>query len=153
MKDLRRNLRALFLRHEWLRGYALLSPTLLVMICALALPIIALVVYSFWTQDYITIDKTFTLFNYETFFDKWIYGKLLLRSIGMSATVTLITIQLAYPVAYFLALRVRKNIMTWLILINLTTLDLAWAERFTTGPFPIANNGDNIKVTAVFTQD
>ncbi len=111
--------RAVFLKHEWLRGYALLSPTLLVMICALALPIISLVVYSFWTQDYVTIDKTFTLLNYETFFDKWVYGKLLLRSIWMSATVTLCTILLAYPVAYFLAFRVKKNIMTWLILINL----------------------------------
>ena len=111
--------RALFLKHEWLRGYALLSPTLLVMICALALPIFSLVVYSFWTQNYVTIDKTFTLLNYETFFAKWLYGKLLLRSIWMSATVTLITIVLAYPVAYFLAFRVKKNIMTWLILINL----------------------------------
>ncbi len=89
------------------------------MICALALPIFTLVVYSFWTQDYVTVDKTFTLLNYETFFDKWIYGKLLLRSIWMSATVTLVTILLAYPVAYFLAFRVKKNIMTWLILINL----------------------------------
>ncbi len=111
--------RTFFLKHEWLRGYTLLSPTLLVMICALALPIFTLVVYSFWTQDYVTIDKTFTLKNYETFFDKWIYGKLLLRSVWMSATVTFITIMLAYPVAYFLAFRVRKNIMTWLILINL----------------------------------
>ncbi len=84
--------RALFLKHEWLRGYTLLSPTLFVMVCALALPILSLIVYSFWTQDYVTIDKTFTLLNYETFFDKWLYGKLLLRSIRMSATVTLITI-------------------------------------------------------------
>ena len=89
------------------------------MIFALALPIFTLVIYSFWTQDYVTVDKTFTLLNYETFFDKWIYGKLLLRSIWMSATVTLITILLAYPIAYFLAFRVKKNIMTWLILINL----------------------------------
>lgn len=110
--------RALFLKHEWLRGYTLLSPTLLVMISALALPIFTLVVYSFWSQDYVTIDKTLTLKNYGTFFDKWIYGKLLLRSIRMSATVTFITILLAYPVAYFLAFRV-KNKMTWLILINL----------------------------------
>jgi spermidine/putrescine transport system permease protein len=111
--------RALFLKHEWLRGYTLLSPTLFVMVCALALPILSLIVYSFWTQDYVTIDKTFTLLNYGTFFDKWLYGKLLLRSIRMSATVTLITILLAYPVAYFLAFRVKKNLMTWLILINL----------------------------------
>lgn len=111
--------RALYLKHEWLRGYTLLSPTLLVMICALALPIISLVIYSFWTQDYVEIHKNFTWLNYETFFDKWLYGKLLLRSIWMSATVTLITILLAYPIAYFLAFRVRKNIMTWLIVINL----------------------------------
>jgi spermidine/putrescine transport system permease protein len=112
-------LRAYFLRHEWLRGYSLLSPTLIVMVCALAVPIFTLVVYSFWTQDYVYIDKTATLNNYRTFFEKGMYGSLLLRSIRMSATVTLTTILLAYPVAYFLAFRVRKNIMTWLILINL----------------------------------
>lgn len=111
--------RTVFLRHEWLRGYTLLSPTLIVMICALALPIFTLVVYSFWTQDYIHIDKTATLKNYQTFLQKDMYGSLLLRSIRMSATVTVITILLAYPVAYFLAFKVRKNIMTWLILINL----------------------------------
>ena len=111
--------RALFLKHDWLRGYALLSPTLLVMTAAIALPIIMLVIYSFWTQDYVTLDKTFTLANYKTFFEKGIYGDLLWRSVKMSATVTFFTIMLAYPVAYFLAFRVKKNIMTWLILINL----------------------------------
>ena len=111
--------RALFIKHDWLRGYALLSPTLLVMTAAIALPIIMLVIYSFWTQDYVTLDKTFTLANYRTFFEKGIYGDLLWRSVKMSATVTFFTIMLAYPVAYFLAFRVKKNIMTWLILINL----------------------------------
>ncbi len=78
--------RALFLKHEWLRGYALASPTLSVMVCLLALPIFTLVVYSFWSQTYVYIDETFTLKNYQTFFEKWIYGKLLWRSIRMSAT-------------------------------------------------------------------
>ena len=59
--------RAYFLKHEWLRGYTLLSPALLVMICALALPIFTLVVYSFWTQDYVYIDETLSLKNYATF--------------------------------------------------------------------------------------
>ena len=113
------SLRALFLKHEWVRGYTLLSPTLLVMICALALPLLTLILYSFWSQEYVTIDQTLTLKNYQNFFDKGMYGKLLLRSIKLSATVTLITILLAYPVAYFLAFRVTKNKMTWLILINL----------------------------------
>ncbi len=111
--------RTYFLRNEWLRGYTLLSPTLLVMVCLLALPVFTLVNYSFWSQTYVHIDETFTLKNYDTFFEKWIYGKLLWRSIKMSATVTVITILLAYPAAYFLAFRVKKNKMTWLILINI----------------------------------
>ncbi len=97
----------------------MLSPTFLVMFCALALPVISLVIYSFWTQEYIEMIREFTLANYQRFFDKWMYGKLLIKSIGTSAIVTLVTIMLAYPVAYFLAFRVKKGIMTWLILINL----------------------------------
>ncbi len=132
--------RAYFLKHEWLRGYTLLSPVLLVMICALALPIITLIVYSFWTQDWVHIDETFTLKNYQTFFDKWIYGKLLLRSIRNSATVTFFTIAMAYPVAYFLAFKVRKNIMTWLILINLP-LWISYLLRVLAWKIMLGNNG------------
>ena len=38
-------------RHEWLRGYLLMSPTLLLMLLMLIVPIVALVIISFWTQD------------------------------------------------------------------------------------------------------
>ncbi len=132
--------RAYFLKHEWLRGYTLLSPALLVMICALALPILTLIIYSFWSQDWVYIDETFTLKNYQTFFEKWIYPKLLLRSVGMSATVTFCTILMAYPVAYFLAFKVRKNIMTWLILINLP-LWISYLLRVLAWKIMLGNNG------------
>lgn len=132
--------RASFLRFEWLRGYTLLSPAILTMICLLALPIFTLVTYSFWSQTYVHIDQTFTLKNYETFFDKWIYGKLLLRSIRMSATVTVITILLAYPVAYFLAFRVTRNKMTWLILINIPFVT-SYLLRVLAWKIMLGNNG------------
>jgi spermidine/putrescine transport system permease protein len=133
-------LRVYFIRHEWLRGYSLASPALTVMICALALPIFTLVVYSFWSQDYVYIDETLTLQNYGTFFDKPMYAKLLLRSIRMSAMVTTISIMLAYPVAYFLAFKVRKNIMTWLILINLP-LCISYLLRVLAWKIMLGNNG------------
>jgi spermidine/putrescine transport system permease protein len=110
------------------------------MICLLALPVITLFTYSFWTQEYVTLHKTFTLDNYEKFFDKWIYGKLLWRSIRMSATVTLLTIVLAYPVAYFLAFRVKKNIMTWLILINIPFVT-SYLLRVLAWKIMLGNNG------------
>ena len=132
--------RASFLRFEWLRGYTLLSPAILTMFCLLALPIFTLVTYSFWSQTYVYIDQSFTLKNYETFFDKWIYGKLLLRSIRMSATVTVITILLAYPVAYFLAFRVTRNKMTWLILINIPFVT-SYLLRVLAWKIMLGNNG------------
>ncbi len=132
--------KACFLRLEWLRGYTLLSPAIVTMVCLLALPIFTLVTYSFWSQTYVHIDQSFTLKNYETFFDKWIYGKLLLRSIRMSATVTLITIVLAYPVAYFLAFRVTRNKMTWLILINIPFVT-SYLLRVLAWKIMLGNNG------------
>ena len=111
-------LRAAFIRSEPLRGYTLLSPTFLVMFVALVLPLLMLLTFTFWTQNYLDIDKTLTFDNYIKFFDKPIYTKLLWKSIRMSAMVTFATVLLAYPAAYFIAFRVKKNKMMWLILIT-----------------------------------
>ena len=110
--------RRAMLRYEPLRGYSLLSPTLLLMLVALALPIGLLVTFSFWTQNYLDFDRTFTINNYIVFFQKPIYPALLFKSMKMSGAVTLATVVLAYPMAYFIAFRVTKHKLIWLILIT-----------------------------------
>lgn len=113
--------RRLYLRSESLRGFLLLSPTLLVMLTLMIIPLFSLVVMSFVTQHYFDIDYTFTLNNYATFFDfvnSPIYIVLLLRSIQMSLTATVVVVLLAYPMAYFLAFRVTRNKLVWIILIT-----------------------------------
>src|SRR3546814_13184034 len=52
-------------RSEALRGFALVSPTFLYALLLLLAPILVIVAFSFWTQDYLTIDRTFTLANYR----------------------------------------------------------------------------------------
>ena len=106
------------MRSEALRGYSLLSPTMVLMIIALAAPLLMLITMSFWTQDYLDFNKGFYLDNYESFFEKKKYWFLLLKSMRISATVTLATVLLAYPMAYFIAFRVQKNKLVWLILIT-----------------------------------
>ena len=106
------------MRSEPLRGYSLLSPTMVLMLIALAAPLLMLITMSFWTQDYLDFNKGFYLDNYEKFFEKKLYWSLLLRSMRISATVTLVTVLLAYPMAYFIAFRVQKNKLVWLILIT-----------------------------------
>mgnify|MGYP001163283918 FL=1 len=115
------SLRRWYLRSEAVRGYLLLSPTLLVMLSMMIVPLGWLVLLSFATQDYFEIDYSFTLNNYATFFDfveSPIYIVLLMRSIRMSLTATIAVVLLAYPMAYFLAFRVTKHKLVWLILIT-----------------------------------
>ena len=110
--------RRALMRSESLRGYTLLSPTLLLMILVLALPIGLLVTFSFWSQTYLDFDRTFTIANYLKFFERAIYPYLLVKSMMMSGAVTLATVVLAYPMAYFIAFRVTKHKLIWLILIT-----------------------------------
>ncbi|SVB37405.1 uncharacterized protein METZ01_LOCUS190259, partial [marine metagenome] len=112
--------RAAGMRHEPLRGYALLSPTMAWMLVALAIPLVILVTLSFWTQasNSLDFDRSFSLKNYIVFFEKPIYLKLLLKSVKISGAVTLATVLLAYPAAYYIAFKVKTNKLIWLILIT-----------------------------------
>lgn len=101
------------------RSLTLLSPTLILLLLALALPIAVLVVLSFWTTAGTQPVPAFTFENYETFFERPIYLDLLLRSIENSAMVAGLTVILAYPAAYFVAFRVRRRKVLWLIFITL----------------------------------
>ena len=111
-------LRSWYLRSEAVRGFSLLSPTMLLMLLMLAMPLGVLFTLSFWEQEYLDFIKTFSLVNYLAFFEKPIYAKILFKSIGISSMVTLATVLLAYPMAYFIAFRVKRNKLVWLILIT-----------------------------------
>ena len=115
----RRRLHALFLRSEALRGYALLSPTLLVMGFAMGIPFAIMVVMSFWTQVGFEIDTAFTLANYGEAIDGRVYRALLLRSVAISGTCTIVTVLLAYPMAYYVAFHVHRHKLFWIILMTL----------------------------------
>ncbi|MDE0308341.1 MAG: ABC transporter permease [Acidiferrobacterales bacterium] len=108
-----------FRTSESIRGYTLLSPTLLMILLGLLFPLIILFTLSFWKQEYVDLIQTFTLKNYGDFFEKKIYYLILYRSIRISAFVMFATVLLAYPLAYFIAFHVQKNKMIWIILVTI----------------------------------
>ena len=91
---------------------------MILMVLAIAAPLLMLFVLSFWTQDLLQFTKGFMLDNYIAFLEKENYQKLLWRSIKISGFVTIFTVLLAYPMAYFIAFRVKKNKLMWIILIT-----------------------------------
>jgi len=111
-------LHALYLRSDTLKGFTLLSPTLLVMGLTMCIPFGIMIVMSFWTQIGFEFDTAFSLVNYVEAVEKPMYRALLLRSLTISAICTVATVLLSYPMAYYVAFHVRKHKMAWIILMT-----------------------------------
>ena len=69
------------------RGAWLIAPPALYAFLLLALPLGAVVVLSFFTQDYLTIVAEPTLTNYREAATEPLYRQLLLRSLGIAGSV------------------------------------------------------------------
>jgi spermidine/putrescine transport system permease protein len=102
------------------RGLRLIAPPLAYALALLVVPVGAIVLFSFWSQDYLTVDRTLTLENYREAVTDPIYRTIMGRSLWISGSVTLITVILAFPVAYYVSFHVpssRKSL--WLFLITI----------------------------------
>jgi len=105
-------------------GLLLVAPPLVYAVGLLAAPMAMILLFSFWTQDFLTIDTTLTLNNYREALRDPIYAELMLRSVRISALVTLITVVLAFPVAYYISFHVapgRKALWIFLVTIPFWT--------------------------------
>ena len=114
----RGRLYAWYLSSDALKGFTLLSPTLLVMGFTMCIPFGIMVVMSFWTQIGFEFDTVFTLGNYAEAIEKPVYRALLLRSLTISSICTVVTVLVSYPMAYYVAFHVRKRKMAWIILMT-----------------------------------
>lgn len=107
-------------RSDGARGLALVSPTLLYAALVLAAPLTFVVLMSFWTQDYLTIQRGLSLSNYVTAWTDPLYRVLMLRSLTISAAVTCATVLLAFPIAYYVSFYVRpERKALWIFLITI----------------------------------
>ncbi|MEM6896405.1 MAG: ABC transporter permease, partial [Pseudomonadota bacterium] len=89
-------------------------------VALLAVPLGAIVLFSFWTQDYLTLITEPTIANYREAWEEPLYGLLLRRSLIIAALVTLATVVLAFPIAYYVSFNVRPGRKSlWLFLITI----------------------------------
>jgi spermidine/putrescine transport system permease protein len=111
---------ARFSRSEAASGLAMISPTAVYAILLLAAPLGTILLYSFLTDGYLEIIRTFTLANYVEAWTNELYRTVMLRSLFVAMTVTLVTVLLAFPVAYFVSFHVDPSKKAlWLFLITI----------------------------------
>ena len=130
--------RTRFWGSEAASGLALISPTALYAILLLAAPLATTLLYSVFTDGYLTVIPHFQLCNYigechsqlqdgtmapDGYLGAWsdpVVLSLMQRSLFVSVLVTATTVILAYPVAYFVSFNVdasKKSL--WLFLITI----------------------------------
>jgi spermidine/putrescine transport system permease protein len=75
----------------------------------LFVPYTLLLVHSFWRLRNGTITREFTLENYGRLFGTELYPNTILFSAGIALRVTVLSLLLAYPLAYLLAFKVKRH--------------------------------------------
>lgn len=102
------------------QGLRMITPPLLYAVLMLAIPLLTILTFSFIRDGYQIVIWEFTLENYRAVWADQIFRALMLRSLGVAMLVTLATVVLAFPVAYFLSFVVapRRKAM-WIFLITI----------------------------------
>jgi len=101
-----------------LDGTAFLTPPGVWLLLFFVLPMLSMVLFSVWrTVDYKLV-ASFTLENYERLAGS-LYVNVFWRTLRISLYVTLLSLFIGYPVAYFLARKVRRFRLTLLMLLVL----------------------------------
>lgn len=97
----------------------MISPTLLYALTLLLVPVLLVIAYSFWTQNYLEIDRTITFENYRHALTEPIYRDLFIRSLWISLVTSAITVGFSYPIAWYISFHggVHKNL--WLFLVTI----------------------------------
>jgi spermidine/putrescine transport system permease protein len=102
---IRERVLSIFRKMKKLGYYWRLFPAVFWLGVFLFLPLSVMLIYSFWTMVHFELIPTWTLRNYLDIFVRaeGLYFRLLFKSLGMAAAVTLGAIALAYPAAYYIS--------------------------------------------------
>ncbi|MCB0017214.1 MAG: ABC transporter permease [Anaerolineales bacterium] len=153
------------------RALILTTPAALLLAVLFLLPLAIMALYTFRAGTFGPESQQFTLDHYREFFGNSTFQRLLWRSIVLSFWVSLFTVILAYPVAYYLAFRAGERrlllltiiivpawisyllrVLAWKVILGgsgLLVSLLYWAGIQTSGPILIYS-ADAVIVTLVY---
>mgnify|MGYP005995640069 CR=1 FL=1 len=100
-----------FLKSPHVTGWLLASPVALVLAVFLILPIVMILIISFWTATEFSIVPAFSLENYEFLLGSPVTYRVFLNTFKYAVITWAVTLTLGFTIAYFLAFHVRSR--TW----------------------------------------
>lgn len=113
-------------RKRWIKlGLPLISylqamPLALILGLFLLLPILTIVMVSFWDYDSVRIYPDFVTFNYTETLGSWVTWKIYLNTFKFTLIVWVLTLFIGFWVAYFLAFHIRSTTMQMVLFLVCT---------------------------------
>ncbi len=115
------------LKNKTVQGWAMVSPLAVVLGFFLLLPIVMIVVVSFWRATEFSILPAFDFENYEFLFGSSVTYQVFLNTFKYAFITWACTLVLGFTVAYFLAFHVRS--LTWQIALFLLCTIPFWTSN------------------------
>ncbi|HLZ95616.1 MAG TPA: ABC transporter permease [Candidatus Dormibacteraeota bacterium] len=124
-------LQALMWRLPWLRSLLLLLPPLGWMLLVYLASLALLLITAFWTIDTFTtqIVQVWNLDNFRIILTDQTYYRIIGRTVGLAALVTVTDIVLAFPLAYYMARVASRRVQTLLFAAVLLPLWASYLAR------------------------
>ncbi|MFZ7089897.1 ABC transporter permease [Primorskyibacter sp. 2E233] len=115
------------LKNKTVSGWLMVSPLAAILIFFLVLPIIMIVVVSFWRATEFSIIPAFVWENYQFLFGSEVTYRVFLNTFKYAAITWALTLSIGFTVAYFLAFHVRTQ--TWQIALFLLCTIPFWTSN------------------------
>jgi putative spermidine/putrescine transport system permease protein len=118
-------------RLPWLRSLLLLLPPMGWMVFIYLASLVLLLVTAFWTIDTFTtqIVQVWNLDNFQTIISDPTYSRIIGRTVGLAALVTVTDIVLAFPLGYYMARVASRRVQTLLFAAVLLPLWASYLAR------------------------
>ena len=104
----------------WLPPYLQATPLTLILGAFLLLPILMILVVSFWDYDFAQMYPDFVSMNYVDTLGSWVTWKTYLNTLKFAAIVWVLTLVIGFWVAYFLAFHIRTAAMQMVLFLVCT---------------------------------
>ena len=116
-------------------------PALLFTFLFFILPLLAMLIVSFWQRIGGKLTATRTFANYNKFFSKDYLVEALVNSVEVTLTATVISVLIAYPLAYILAFRVPVRWQRFVLIFTILPFWTAYVVRSYSWLLVISENG------------
>ena len=116
-------------------------PAIVITVCFFIVPLIIMLLVSFWQRIGGKLEATWTLANYEKFFTKSYLVDALFNSIEVALVATIVSVVLAYPLAHILAYRVPQRWQRFALVLAVLPFWTSYVVRSYSWLLVLSDNG------------